>query len=338
MEHSPTEPMQQTPETTAAEATRARTAAASTLCVSLADETVLRVSGADARSYLHSQFSSGLLTAGTDYAPLTSYSDPRGRLLAVARVCPLGRDDFALVLPPDRVEGVAAQLTKYALRADVVITPGGAQWQVTAIAGEEAGAALEARVCALPRAYNEQCVTAAGLAIVRVPDAAPRWLIIGPATATAELTGALAIAPGAHGESEWRRLDIEAGLPRIRAATAGRFVAQMVNLDCLGAVDFRKGCFPGQEVIARTRYLGRIKRRMFILDSAAACPAPGATICRAAGDGSAVGEIVEAAPADDASVALAVLRLDARDEPLRLDAPDGSRVTVRDPPYSLAAG
>ena len=301
---------------------------------------VLHVAGADARSFLHSQFSTDLLHPDPHYSALTSYSDPRGRLLAIPRVLPLGDEAVGLVLDAGIAADVMQRLRKYALRAQVSFqladADSASQWRSLGICGEGAAAALLDQLGVAAPAAQQGCArTAAGVVVVRMPDAEPRWALHGPAAAIAAISDALNAATESADETEWRRRDIEAGLPRIVAATSGRFVAQMVNLDRLAAIDFRKGCYPGQEVIARTRYLGRIKRRMFIIAAAGEAPAPGESVYREGGD-QPCGEVVDAVAVADGCRALAVLRLEAADESLRLGSTTGPAGRAYQPPYGLA--
>jgi folate-binding protein YgfZ len=118
-------------------------------------------------------------------------------------------------------------------------------------------------------------------------------------------------APEAADGGAWRRADVLAGLPQIYPETAGRFVPQMLNLHWLDGIDFHKGCYPGQEVVARLQYRGRLTRRLFrgVLD-AADTPAPGAPVTDA--EGSVQGEVVDAAPGPEGQDLLAVLRIAQR--------------------------
>ena len=295
----------------------------------LSTEAVLLVDGADAHEYLHGQFSSGIADLAANRSVLTSYSDPRGRLLAVLRVVPRGPESLALVMDAGVVDTVADQLRKYALRARVTLTQPGDDWQVLGLQGSQMQAIAERHLGALPRAGDEHALAPAGISSVRLPGAAARWMLLGPRAAMPELP------PGGQAASAaWHRQEIEAGVPRITAATRGEFVAQMINLDRLEAIDFRKGCYPGQEVIARTHYLGRIKRRMFILDIAGDTPEPGTPV-HAPGQDAAVGTIVDAQATDTGSVALAVLRLAAAQDGLHVGAPEGAPAVARVPPYGL---
>lgn len=298
----------------------------------LTAEAVIHVAGEDAADYLHSQFSSDIRNAKPGTSLLTSYSDPRGRLLAILRVLPLSETEFALVVDHGVLPTIIAQLRKYALRARVTSTE--SSWAVAGVIGEAAGARLTANGLRMASDEAEQAWSIGDTVSVRLPDPQPRWLLLGPRPSLDEAAATLASMLHPADATVWRRREIESGLPRITATTSSRFVAQMVNLDRLGAVDFTKGCYPGQEVVARTHYLGRIKRRMYIVDiPAGPVPAAGDGVYDA--DGGSIGEIVTATDDGNGGIALAVLRLDAAAGELRVGAPDGPAGLAREPAYGL---
>lgn len=291
---------------------------------------LLAVTGIDAADFLHAQFSSSIHDLSPGQVRLTSYSDARGRLLAVLRVLAVDKG-FLLEMPADRLEPIATRLRRYVLRSRVEIEDTSAALCAFGLSGE--GIASLWQKPALP-ADGEWHELDGGVRVAGLPGQQPRWLVFGPETALRALWQRfddLPVAPPHH----WDLLDIEAGLPAVHTQTEEHFVAQMVNLDRLEALDFHKGCYPGQEVIARTHYLGRIKRRMFPLHAPGAGqpPAPGEPVLNA-DSGDPAGEIVRAAPHPaGGALALAVLRLVALDAPLTLA--DGTPVTRRDPPYPL---
>lgn len=298
------------------------------------DRGVLAVSGSEAATFLHSQFSSDITALHPGNAVLTSYSDARGRVLATPYVL-AETGQFLLLLPSERLGPIQQQLTKFKLRADVRIDDRSADYPCLGIAGPAAASALEGTLGALPAEPWETLALPAGGTLVRMPGARPRWLACAPAEALTTLWNVLEGRVVTADSDAWQLLDIEAGVPEVFDATAEHFVAQMLNLDRLGAIDFHKGCYPGQEVVARTHYLGRIKRRMHVLRSESGkAPAPGDTVY---GDGQSAGEVVTAAlHPDGGSLALAVLRLGSADATLTLGDPAGPSATVSPPPYGLA--
>jgi hypothetical protein len=156
-----------------------------------------------------------------------------------------------------------------------------------------------------------------------------RWLLVGPATGLSAISG----APGTtHASREhWNLRDIRAGIPEITTATSGEFVPQMVNLDLLDGISFSKGCYTGQEIVARTKYRGRIKRRMLRFS----CPGrlyAGATVY---GNRGPVGQVVRAVPVDGGSELLAVVHLDDLGDTLHADEARTRPLSVLPLPYPV---
>ncbi len=296
----------------------------------LDDRGLLSFQGTDAATFLHSQLSTDVLNLAVGESGLTSYSDARGRLLLVGRLY-AETDRFLLETPNDRLEPVRQQLAKYVLRADVRVEDVSNTVARCAAAGHSAAIALGAAVDSLPAEPGQSVTADAGARVIRLAGPRPRWQIHGDPEAVNAVWDQLAGHTVEVDSGQWRLLDIEAGIPAVHEATAGHFVAQMLNLDRLGAIDFRKGCYPGQEVIARTHYLGRIKRRMQLLhvSGAAAAPAPATPVEQ---DGKRVGEVVEGAPMPaDGNLVLAVMHNGAGD-PLTIDGQPAER---RPLPYSI---
>ena len=222
------------------------------------------------------------------------------------------------LLPRERVADVGGRLRKYVLRSKVRVEDAG---DALAVAGYHGAQALAAAGLALPdaaaTAYRETdgigvaavAAAAAGVATAGVAaGAAPRYWVVGPAAALAA-RGLLGPESDAGGvERGWRLADIAAGLPQVYADTAEAFVAQMLNLDLLDGISFTKGCFTGQEIIARTQHLGRIKRRMFRLGLPPGAWRIGQTLRLADGRS---GRLTELAESDAGIEALAVLNLTA---------------------------
>jgi folate-binding protein YgfZ len=224
---------------------------------------VLRARGPDAMSFLQGQLSNDLTRLATDRALLAGYHNPQGRVIALLRVLQLGPEDLLAVLPRELVPTVIARLSKFILRAKVKLADESQSWQITGLLaaadgdadGSAAAPAAATVVAALPTAVDSVAHIADAVA-VQVAEQ-PRWLLLTPATRSPLANGAAVPAP-----QIWRRRAIAAGEPEVYAATSEEFVAQMLNLDALGAIAFDKGCYTGQEVIARAHYRGRVKRRL----------------------------------------------------------------------------
>jgi tRNA-modifying protein YgfZ len=248
---------------------------------------LVRARGSDAARFLQGQLSNDVtrLAAGTSL--LAGYHNPQGRAIALLRLVYWDADDILAVVPRELAGGVVSRLSKFVLRAKVKIADESAAWQISGLVGTtkvavQADAAPELPPLELPEPELPTIVSAQtraeGAVFVCIAESPPRWLMIAPAGMSSA-----AIAPAARpdnvviGDREnWRRLDIAAGLPQVYAATSEEFVAQMLNLDVLNAIAFDKGCYTGQEVIARAHYRGRVKRRMQRFISREACRlAPG---------------------------------------------------------------
>lgn len=231
--------------------------------IALEDLGALRVTGADAVRFLQGQLSNDLGRASAERSVLAGLHNPQGRTIALLRIVQLAPGDLLALLPRELAAPVAGRLSKYVLRAKVKVTDESPGWRITGLVATAVGAPL----AAYPILAGEQ--RRLGNAwVVCVGEQPARWLLIAPAPqaqagdspAAAGTEEALQSVPAQR--QLWRELDIIAGMPQVYGATSEEFVAQMLNLDVLGAIAFDKGCYTGQEVIARAHYRGRVKRRL----------------------------------------------------------------------------
>ena len=202
---------------------------------------VLRARGPDAISFLQGQLSNDCTRLQPGQLQLSGYHTPQGRAIALLRLTLLAPDDVLAVLPLELVTPVVARLKRYVLRAKVQLTDDSAQWQVLGFQDVAPGLPAGSVLAAYGRSRH--------LALV------PRGLEV----ATDALTGT---------RDDWVACDIEEGLPQVYQATSEAFVAQMLNLDVTGGIALDKGCYTGQEIIARAHYRGQVKRRMQRFSSA----------------------------------------------------------------------
>jgi folate-binding protein YgfZ len=223
----------------------------------LASLSVLRFSGSDALTFLQGQVSSDTRRLADGLPLLSAYSSAQGRVVTVLHLLPHSSGVLA-ILPRELAATALERLRKFVLRAKVKIEDLGDRYRV---AGAYDAAALEH--ANLPvAAYAER----EGITVARVPDgaqsAAPRYWVVRPREGDpVNADGAVPCASD-RADLAWRLADIRAGMPQVYAATSEQFVAQMLNLDLLDAISFTKGCYTGQEIIARTQHLGKIKRRL----------------------------------------------------------------------------
>jgi folate-binding protein YgfZ len=204
---------------------------------------LLSITGDDARAFLHAQLTNDIENLHADRVALAGWCSAKGRLLASFLVIP-APSGFLLQLAHDLVPTVMKRLPMFVLRSKVRIADESEAWQQHGV--------WNAPWSGADVSWQGDTVT------VRVGEG--RFLQIGrqlAETATAS-------------EEDWMALEIRAGRPLITAATQDQFVPQMVNFEQIGGVDFRKGCYPGQEIVARAQYRGQVKRRMVKLPA----PAP----------------------------------------------------------------
>ena len=234
--------------------------------VELDDLGAVRVTGADAARFLQGQLSNDLGRVSAERSALAGFHNPQGRAIALLRIVQLAADDFLALLPRELAASVGARLSKYVLRAKVKVTDDSQSWRITGLVACGLGRAEPAPLAGYPEAAGEQRRLAERV-VICVGEQPARWLLLAPA-ADALTRGESALHGDdlahsvAAGREVWRQLDIISGLPQVYAATSEEFVAQMLNLDLLGAIAFDKGCYTGQEVIARAHYRGRVKRRL----------------------------------------------------------------------------
>jgi len=266
----------------------------------LPDVDCIEVQGADAQTFLHGQLSREIDALEQERAPLAGWHDARGRLRALFRVLRLA-DRWLLVTTRDMLELALTRLRVFVLRADVTLATTG-HWEVAALVGGKDSWLADQ---GLPRTLPRDSVVRQGpLHWIRLgPDLLQ---VLGPRHAIETLARQIDNGPAALAALA----EIQLGIPTITPALIERFIPQMLNLDQLDAISFNKGCYPGQEVIARVRSLGSVKRRMrryaAVLQSV---PPPGSEVFGA--DRELVGELVRAAPADVGIELLAVVEHEA---------------------------
>jgi folate-binding protein YgfZ len=287
---------------------------------------LIRVAGADRASFLQGQLTQDIAAATATRSALCGWTTARGRLLLTGQLFDW-RDCLWLSAPAATAEAVAQRLRLFVLRARVTVDV-----SEMAVAGLQGSAAVNALgmegagLPAVPLAVSAARDWLAG----RVAGDPDRVLIIAEPEAADRLQSRFASTSGT--DASWLLADIRAGLPQILPETSDAFIPQMVNLDLIGGVSFNKGCYVGQEIVARTRHLGRIKRRMLRFRSATHIQAaPGATIF---GTEREAGLVVSATQVPEGTELLAVTQLDAG---ARIFADEARQLELRrmELPYSI---
>jgi len=215
---------------------------------------LLEVTGSDARFFLHAQLTNDIEGLTPDRARQAGWCSAKGRLLASFLVVP-HQSGYLLQLARDLVPAIVKRLSMFILRSRVKIADVSDAWAQYGLWGDGSEAALVSLGIA-PPAEDLQLARHEGLLAMRA--AAQRYLLLAPAAER----GRVAQMLGTGDASQWTLEEIRAGRPLVTQATQDQFVPQMVNFERIGAVDFQKGCYPGQEIVARAQYRGQVKRRM----------------------------------------------------------------------------
>lgn len=302
-----------------------------TKIIPLDDLTSLHVTGNDATRFLHAQFTNDLENLPVDSWQYSSYCTPKGRLLAFMTIARLENNEYLLILPKTVSESILPRLRMFVMRDDVTITPQSEQSVITGLVAPanvltDAGLDVKEETGKLSN-KNNRC-------ILTLDAETERYLCISHKdfldTSSFE----------AADRADWTLLDIQAGIPAILSETQEAYVPQMVNLDLIGAVNFKKGCYPGQEIVARVHYLGKIKQRMYVLAAQGDNTAkPADKIYIAGHPDKAAGTVVQVAENESGQLIQAVLQTKSVDEnaDFRLGSDDGEKITFAAQPYPVAS-
>jgi tRNA-modifying protein YgfZ len=297
---------------------------------------LLAVTGLDAATFLQGQVSSDVAALALDACQYSSYNSPGGRMLANFVLWRAGSgpaDGFRVLVAEDIAPAVKKRLAMFVLRAKVTLSelsPGFARF---GIGGPDAALAIRAAFGEAPPVFG--VVRQGETDILGVPG--PRFIVVTPAALASTTAAALAPHARAAAFAAWQWLTIRAGVPVITAPLQDRFVPQAANWDVLGGVNFQKGCYTGQEIVARTQYLGRLKERLFAFHAPSATVATGERLWSAAFAEQPCGTVVNAASAPDGGCdLLAVLQLGAAASgDVRLGALDGPALIALPLPYPV---
>jgi len=306
---------------------------------------VIAAVGPEAATFLHGQLSQDIKGLQPHEARLAAYCSAKGRMLASFLVLHPLPDTYWLVVRRDVLPDVLKRLTMFVLRAKCKLSDATAQ----------AGLLGEMQLAVDPGVDAAATDAPAQVSVLTRDDAGQptRWACSLPAvqgvTRTLVLGGQGPDAPDELASAAWRWLEVLSGQPQIERPTVEKFVPQMVNYELIGGVNFKKGCYPGQEVVARSQYRGTTKRRAFVLWSAQAAE-PGAELFSSADPGQPAGLVINAAsvPAAPSASAggvghavLAELKLDAHDAAasgaatLHLGQADGPALSLAPQPYAV---
>ncbi|HJP03691.1 MAG: hypothetical protein QGH46_10640 [Gammaproteobacteria bacterium] len=268
---------------------------------------VLRISGNDRQDFLQGQLTQDVDKLTAENPLFAGWTSAKGRLRCLLWVVDW-RDAVWLILPKSLLEPVARQLAMFVLRADVQI--GIPEVEVNAL--NKAGLqSLDSLKVPSDKSGVSHCIYSDKLLFLGIEQLQQTGLLLTDSSTAAPSVGVLSW-------QDWRRACVRAGLPSVWLQSGEMFVPQMLNLDLLDAISFSKGCYVGQEIIARTQNLGRIKRRMYgFRTKGQHLPGPGDALYSS---GKKAGELVDAVCGEGSTELLAVVPIDKLDEPLCLDS------------------
>ena len=299
----------------------------------LPDWGVMRAVGADAASFLHGQLSNDVSRLGPSRAHLGAYCTPQGRMLASFIYARPAAEEIWLACSADVLAPTLKRLSMFVMRAKARLTDASAELSVLGLVGAAAAAWLGD----LAPASAWDKLDLDGAMVIRLPDCSPngtntnRWLWIGPAAQTVSVLHDLPALSVAH----WQALEVRSGVVPVVAQTSGQFVPQMLNYELVGGVDFKKGCYPGQEIVARSHYLGKLKRRAFLLSSEVAA-VPAQEVFWSEDSGQPAGVVARAARSGSQHIALVELKIAVtRSGTLHLGHAQGPELQILPLPYAL---
>jgi hypothetical protein len=302
----------------------------------LSHYTLLAVQGDDKVKFLQGQFTNDVAKVDDLHSQLNALCNNKGRMLANFRVFSSDGTIF-ITLPQELAEATLGRLQQYVLRSQVAMGDVSDALLSIGVSGQQAAAALSEHLGTLPADTDEVAQFETAIVIRCAGD--NRFELYATPEHMPTHWQALAASASAVAADDWELLNIRAGIPVITAATSEAFVPQMANLELINGVSFTKGCYTGQEIVARMHYLGKLKKRMYRISiDSNKVPAAGEKLSEASATATQdVGTIVSAQLAETGKVeALAVIQNSyVKAGQLKLGSPDGADVTVLELPYSL---
>lgn len=298
---------------------------------------LISVYGDDASTFLQGQLTNDIRDVSETHSQLSAYCTPKGRMLANFRIFKR-EDTFYLRLPRTLLEKALNRIRMFILMSKVTMEDASDSLVHFGVSGETAEQHLGDHFDSLP-ANDDDVVQHNGYTIIRVAGLYPRYEIYGELEPMTELWNSLDVHAALIGNGPWSRLGILAGIPVIYPETSEAFVPQMANMQLINGVNFQKGCYTGQEIVARMQYLGKLKRRMYLINiDTDQDVKPGDTLFSSdSSSGQGTGQIVDAQPDSEGGTdALAIIDIkDAEKGNLKLFDDHGPAITVKDLPYSV---
>jgi len=313
----------------------ANAAASGNVIADLSHLSLTQASGQDTETFLLGQFTNDLHVVDKQHSQLSAYCTPKGRMLAIFRIY-ANDNGFLLHMPSTIAVDTVARLRMYIMRSKVTLDPADNLVGI-GVAGPTAERALATVTGDVPLKTNDT-IQRNTIMVTRLPGDRPRFSIIADVENAKSLWQQLAATLTPVGSAAWSWLEIKAGQPVVLPETTEAFVPQMANLDLVDGINFKKGCYPGQEIVARMQYLGKLKQRMISAHlHASEAPRSGENLFAPGFRDQSVGTIVDAQASPESGFdLLAVAKLAAIDTgELHHGAIDGPRLELTNLPYDL---
>lgn len=303
--------------------------------VDLSHYGLISAEGEEAQDFLQNQFSNDVRLVDANLSQLSSYCSPKGRILADFRLF-LHDSSYYLRLPGSILEPTLKRLRMFILRSKVTLEDVSNNLSRFGFSGADAPGRLADILTTLPTQPN-QVTHSDGITIIRLPGPMPRFEFHGQTEVVMGLWRRLARQAQPVGADRWDWLNIQSGIPEISTETIEAFVPQMINLTALDGVSFKKGCYPGQEVVARMHYLGKLKRRMYRAHvETESLPEPGDSLFSSDSSEQGIGKVVKTALAPGGGVdLLAVIQITSSADDVHLASNTGPVLELGELPYTV---
>lgn len=292
---------------------------------------LIRAQGEDAAKFLHGQLTSDFVLLGAEQARLAGFCNAKGRLQASFIGFKCGPTDILLVCPSEILATALKRLSMFVMRAKVQLSDASADFAVFGLAGATLQETIENRAISASDTWARACFDDINLVFLYPADGVARALWVAP-------VGVAAPAGPALSEALWSWSEVRSGIATVTPPIAEAFVPQMLNYESVGGVNFKKGCYPGQEVVARSQFRGTLKRRAYLAHSDVAMN-PGDEVYAGGDDGQACGIVAQAATAPNGGFdAIVAMQISAFETGLvHLKGATGPLLQLSPPPYPLLA-
>jgi hypothetical protein len=298
---------------------------------------LIRAFGEEASDFLQNQFCNDVRIISNTQSQLNAYCNPKGRVLAFFRLFEIN-DQYYLRLPQAILADTQNRLQMFVMRTKVILEDISDDLARIGFSGPEAKQRLSKVIGDVPAEVGTVAHTQ-NVTAIRISNSPPRFELYGSVDAIQAIWESLATGARPAGSGSWNLLDIKDAIPEVVPETKEAFVPQMINLEGIDALSFKKGCYPGQEIVARMHYLGKLKRHMFLAHTDSdMVPAPGDSIfAEGSESGQGAGKIVRAEKNPDGGTdLLAVIEIASKEKgDLHLESAQGSLLTLQPLPYTM---